>query len=81
MHNGCKHAYLIAVWSALVEEDGGGISVDAMLVANALVHRTVHRSKMHRATYQCAGLNKNTVCRARSWNTVPGYLSAVALQS
>jgi hypothetical protein len=29
-----KQAYLIAMWSTLVEEDGGGISVDAMLVAN-----------------------------------------------
>jgi hypothetical protein len=57
-----KYAYLIAMWSALVEEDGGGISVDAMLVANALVHRTIHRSKVHRAPYQCAGLKyKNTV--------------------
>ncbi len=32
--NKIKYANLIAVWPALVEEDGGGISVDAMLVAN-----------------------------------------------
>jgi hypothetical protein len=55
------------MWSALVEEDGGGISVDAMLVANALVHRTIHRSKVHRAPYQCARLNKNTVCHVNTF--------------
>jgi hypothetical protein len=59
------------VWPALVEEDGGGISVDAMLVANALVHRTIHRSKVHRAPYQGAGLSKNTVCHVNTLITEP----------
>ncbi len=57
-----KYANLIAMRSALVEEDGSGISVDSMLVANALVHCTIHCSKVHRATDQCAGLNKNIHC-------------------
>jgi hypothetical protein len=72
--------YLIAMWSALVEEDGSGISVDAMLVANALVDRTIHRSKMHRTPYQCAGLNKNTVCHVNTHMRKTAWYLSVALQ-
>ncbi len=47
---------LVAVRPALVEEDGSGVGVDAVLVADPVVNRAVHSTEVDGAANQGAGL-------------------------